>query len=57
MLLCYWYIFQCKAFGFTCNRKQKGIVVLTIIRANAILYSKILICIDENIADVGFVKK
>lgn len=54
MLLHYWYIIQCKAFGFIRNTKQKGIVLSSYIRANAIRDTNVLICIDKDIAYVGF---
>lgn len=43
----YWYIIQCKAFGFISNMKQEGIVVSTIIRIDAKLDPNVLICMDE----------
>ena len=49
----YWYGVQCKAFGFIRNTKQEGIVVTTIIRANAIPDTNVLICPDEDVAYVG----
>ena len=49
----YWYGVQCKAFGFIRNIKQEGIVVTTIIRANAIPNTNVLICPDEDVAYVG----
>ena len=49
----YWYGVQCKAFGFIRNTKQEGIVVTTIIRANAIPDTNVLICLGEDVAYVG----
>ena len=51
----YWYIVQCKAFGFIRNRKQEGIVASAIIRANDIPDTNVLICMDEDVAYVGSV--
>lgn len=51
----YWYIIQCKAFGFIHNRKQEGIVVSLIIKANTIPNTNVLICMDEDVAYFDFV--
>ena len=51
----YWYNIQCKAFGFVRNMKRECIVVSTIIRANEILDSNVLICMDEGVAYVASV--
>ena len=51
----YWYDVQCKAFGFIHNHNQEGIVASAIIRADAIPYSNVLICIDDDDAYVGSV--
>ena len=51
----YWYTVQCKTFGFVRNTKQECIFVSTIIRANKIPHTNILICMDEGVVYVGSV--
>ena len=48
----YWYGVQCKVFGFIRNTKHESIDVTTIIRANAISDTHVLICADEDVAYV-----
>lgn len=50
----YGYIVECIAIGFICNIKQKDIVVLAIIRPNTIPETKVLICMDKNVAYVEY---
>ena len=49
------YSVQYKGFGFIHNKKHEGIFVSTIIRANAKLDMNSLICMDEDVAYIGFV--
>ena len=51
----YWYNVQYKAYGFIRNNKHEGIVAFAIIKANDILDTNVLICMDKDVAYVGSV--
>jgi len=49
----YWYGVKCKLFGYVKNKKQEGIVASTMLRAQDILDSNVLLC--PNGEDITYV--